>query len=412
MQAPHSDNFGRENAASGSMEEISGRRRTVSDCRPFLFGRHLDGRERSTSNPPLMDGDPMVKHASSRAVPIPVEEREGHTNWASYSSWGSTSFLGGNSSFSDRLMQQSGERPTLKGSFTERSIMGLEDTGRDRSKSWAGEETGRDRTKSWASHSSLGSTGFAASSFTDRDRGLPTGEDQDWSGNYYEPPPGAPLVRTSMGRPPKWQPPPPHGLQRDPYGQKEDVTPPPPPPHNYGYSEDYNVAPEWRPDPQYSSMQHLHHERQYPSHGEAYPPQMYYQEPFLPHPPSFQYQKDEYLYPVQEPPGRWFEATDAAPKPVSNPPRHSKPLPAKNPAKSAKKKEDDPFSFASYLEKRSVSICGDDTSSREMMMHYLREYLADATPQHPKRCIRNATRQLKMLERRSQQEAEGIVHPS
>jgi len=66
----------------------------------------------------------------------------------------------------------------------------------------------------------------------------------------------------------------------------------------------------------------------------------------------------------------------------------------------------DPHSFSAFLTAKKVNIPGDDLASRAAMMLYLEEYLSTTTPSYPKRHVRNAQRQLKMLQRRAQQDGE------
>jgi len=72
-----------------------------------------------------------------------------------------------------------------------------------------------------------------------------------------------------------------------------------------------------------------------------------------------------------------------------------------------KKDSRDPYSFSAFLTAKNVTIPGDDAGSRTVMMQYLDEYLLTVTPSYPKRHVRNAQRQLKMLQRRAQQDSEG-----
>mmetsp|Transcript_41582 Transcript_41582/g.67928 ORF Transcript_41582/g.67928 Transcript_41582/m.67928 type:complete len:669 (+) Transcript_41582:43-2049(+) len=74
-----------------------------------------------------------------------------------------------------------------------------------------------------------------------------------------------------------------------------------------------------------------------------------------------------------------------------------------------KKDSRDPYSFSAFLTAKDVTIPGDDAASRGMMMDFLNEYLAQVTNSHPKRHVRNAQRQLKMLQRRAQQDTEAAA---
>eukprot|EP00667_Euglena_gracilis_P001996 EG_transcript_1996 len=89
-----------------------------------------------------------------------------------------------------------------------------------------------------------------------------------------------------------------------------------------------------------------------------------------------------------------------------------RPLPREDSSKhdgglNKKKDSRDPYSFSAFLTAKNVTIPGDDSGSRGVMMQFLNEYLNSVTPSYPKRHVRNAQRQLKMLQRRAQQDEQG-----
>eukprot|EP00992_Anisonema_acinus_P014890 TRINITY_DN9508_c0_g1_i2.p1 TRINITY_DN9508_c0_g1~~TRINITY_DN9508_c0_g1_i2.p1 ORF type:complete len:423 (+),score=41.60 TRINITY_DN9508_c0_g1_i2:93-1361(+) len=387
----------------------SGRRRTVSDCRPLLRTRPPAapaGRERSSSDPPTPElvasaprhGIPISESARRGAAPIAIQSQSAdqeHRNWASYSSWGSTGFLGGNASLRNSFADRPG---SFRGSFSQQSRIrelerGFEPEPEYRS-NWAPQEEGRSRSNSdvladW-SPDAWGPTH------------APTYRQDE---GYYADPRGGFGPRDYYG-----------ASMREYYSQPAYYGP-----RDYGYTSGPREHSGSR-GYGYARDDGYGHHRDYEGRHGDYGGYGYNQSRYDGYGPPQTgrgFQSGGKGRPARDsrpPPGRGRGATayggGAARPPPKQPQARQGQAPAAQTSKKTKRGAEDPYSFAAFLDGRGVTIDGDDPASRGLIMHHLREYLASVTPEHPKRCVRNATRQLKMLERREAQDTGGDVPES